>query len=217
MARVQNKEAVMKYYQEINAIKGTGINENVILSDICGIIHNVLGLDDSINVGISFPKYSYNSRRDTSTLGCTMRVFANTKEELEKLGLQSRLEALDDYINLSGIELVGDKATHYEVYTRCRQKNVQKKAEKLYNHYLKKHGEQKLVECFGDFQGVVEHCEKTNTKFKRLPFITAVSNSNGEPYIIKLKRRPVDKPSRTFKFNNFGISVGSSPSTVPAW
>lgn len=208
----------MKYYQEIKVIDGTGMNENTVLSDVCGIIHNILSVSgDDVNIGISFPEYTYNARRDKSTLGFSMRVFALTQKELEQLDLSNRLDNFNDYINLTEITQVGDKATHYEIYTRCRLKNTERKAEKLYKHFLNKHGEDVLVEKFGDFQGVLEHCEKTNKDFKHLPFINATSNSNGNDYIIKLKRQIIDKPSNEFVFNNYGINNTKSSSTVPAW
>lgn len=209
----------MKFYLEVTALRDSGINENTILSDVCSILHDTLSRSyKARDIGVSFPQYSYNKRSNKGTLGAKLRIFAPTKEALEQLDLAHSLSKMDDYIHLSGIEEVGDKATHYEVYTRCRYKNTRRKAEKLYQHFLDKHGEDVLVEKFGDFQGVLEHCENTNKHYKHLPFIGATSNSNGHYYIIRLERTKMDKPTDSFEFNNFGINSKSRGGcTVPAW
>lgn len=169
------------------------------------------------NIGISLPEYKYRRKANKGSLGGVLRVFASTKEELEQLDLAKITAPMQDYISLTDIDAVGDKARRYEVYTRINKKGLRRRAEKLYEHICEKFGEQYLVEKFGDFEGVLKHCKRTGGDYRQYPFIQTKSNSNGNSYIIRIKKEVVKAPASESKFNSYGINDGKNKNTVPAW
>lgn len=209
----------MNYYQEITLIDQMDVNQYHVYSGIYQDIHKRLHFDENgepKNIGVSFPKYQYNAAHNKGLLGNKMRLFAQTKEELETLDLVSVLEEYADYSHITSIKEVGDKATHYEVYHRSRVKSVAKRARRLQEHFLKKFGQAWIDKEFGGYKGVLEHCEK-NTHHEKMPFIQLKSVSNGQYYFVLFQRQILAKPTTAFSFNSFGLSSKDDLSAVPAW
>jgi CRISPR-associated endonuclease Csy4 len=209
----------MNYYQEITLIDQMDVGQCHVYSAIYQDIHKGLRFGESgepKNIGISFPKYQYDATRNKGMLGNKMRLFAQTKEELEALNLAGALREYADYSHISSIKEVGDKATHYEVYYRSRAKGVAKRASRLHAHLLKKFGQEWIDKEFGGYKGVLKHCEKT-THHAKMPSIRLKSVSNGHCYSVIFERQTLDKPATTFLFDSFGLSSKDGLSTVPAW
>lgn len=209
----------MKYYQELTLIDQSDVNRYHVYSYIYQELHRSLahkknGTD--INIGISFPDYVFNAKSNKPFLGSKMRLFAKTKAELESINLRELLDTLADYVHVSSIKEVGDKATHYEVYTRYRHAGYLLKAERLQAHIIKKFGQERFDSEFANFEAVVAHCEKYNKQLG-FPFINLKSASNGNPYCVRIKKEVVDKASVDTIFNGFGLSNKKYRSTVPAW
>lgn len=209
----------MNVYQEITLIEQLDINYNHVFSSIYQELHNALSESANENksrVAISFPEYYFNPKTDRSNLGKKMRVFGVTEADLVVLALKDKMSHFSDYIHISSIKDVGDKATHYEVYTRYRHDGYEKKARKLQAHFIKKFGEDAYASAFGSFDKVVEHCE-TYSKQLAVPFINMRSNSNGSKYCVRIKREKTNECSSSKVFDLFGLSCKQEKSAVPGW
>lgn len=210
----------MNYYQEITLLDQADVNKYHIFAGVYQIIHNVLArqLEDiTHNVGISFPQYGYNEKKDLGTLGCKIRLFTQAHEELELLAVKDILDTYADYIHISSIKDVGERATHYEVYSRSRHQGYVKKATRLQAHLIKKHGIEWFDKELGSFEAVLAHCEANNKLQQNLPFIKLISRSNGAPYEIRFNRQTLDTAPNNFSFDGYGLSSKDKMSAVPAW
>lgn len=205
----------MNYYQEITMVEQYDIAAHHVRSELYQILHLALYRvnGNNANIGISFPNYKHGRKSNKSCVGDKIRVFAKTRLELEKLDAQGIFSNYVDYIHVSEVKEVGNKPTHYEVYTRARYKKIVKRAQQLQAHFIKKFGEQAYNDKFGSFEAVLEHCESTS-KQEILPFISLISNSNNNKYTIAFERKIVEASAKG-SFNGFGLSDGTA--TVPAW
>lgn len=200
----------MNFYQEITLIPDAEITPYFLWSKVYNQLHialadvkNTHGID---TIGISFPNYKFEEKGDKTfaTLGNKLRVFANTKDELEKLALPAWLAQLTDYVHLTTIKEVGDKATGYVIVRRYRYKDLDKK-----------------VAEFAKFKGISEkdalaHCREHKRPVKHYPFITLKSETNKSEYKLSIWQEKADE-AKTGSFNAYGINNQSSEVTVPNW
>lgn len=207
----------MKYYQEITIISQPDTNDHHILSVLYNKLHgNVFGASKSPrNIGVSFPEYVRAANIKNSKMGGMVRLFAETKAQLEALNLADMLSDIEDYVQVESIDEVGAKATHYEVYTRYKHKSLQRKTKsfiKLTN--AKRDESDKITEA-----EALKHCIKYKSPSLFYPFIHLTSTSNGKPYCLNIKREVVDSPTEANSFDSFGLSSKSPncTSAVPAW
>lgn len=223
MVRVLNKGLVM-FYQEITLLEQPDINLYHVYTDVYGVIHNMLHQSlrrysdaDSTRIGVAFPEYHYNSRKHAGSLGRKVRLFAKSAGELQALNVRDMLGRFSDYAHVSPIEAVGDKPTHYEVYTRYRYKSVKKKALSLQAHLIKTKGQAWYNDNFGSFDAILEHCERNRVSPTHHPYISLSSASTEQQYKVSITRDVVEKPTESFLFNEYGLSLKENPSSVPAW
>lgn len=208
------------FFQEITLLDQNDISPHHVFSGIYREVHRALcnNVDEnSLNIGISLPEYYYNKKKLVGNVGRKIRLFAKTKESLESLSIKTTLDTYLDYAHVGAIEEVGNKATHYEIYTRYRYKKPIKRAEKLRAHLIKTKGEQWYNDHFDNFDDVVAHCEKYGYKSKNLPFIRLVSTTNNQEYSVSFERVILQEPTEDFSFNDYGISYKGVNSSVPAW
>lgn len=199
----------MKYYQEITLI-ADDIPFFELWSKVYTQLHIALadvknqhGID---GIGISFPNYKYEEKdgKTFATLGNKLRVFANTIDELDKLALPVWLARLIDYVHLTTVKEVGDKATGNVVVRRYRYKDFDKK-----------------VAEFAQFKGISEekalaHCRTHKRPIKRYPFISLQSKTNQSDYKLSIWQENA-KEVKTGSFNTYGINNISNDVTVPHW
>lgn len=205
----------MKYYQEVEIVPQTEINAYHILTHVVSGIHDRIVVNDTGDIGISFPDYQYNESNSRGSLGRKLRIFAPTEQKLINLKLLDELSKISDYINISDIDEVGDKATGYEVYTRVHTKNLEKEALRLQKHLNAKRGateqltyDEVLINCVKWRKGTLNHL-----------FIYLKSNSNEHGYQAHIKRDVLSEPTKNFHFNTFGFSNTDTEklSSVPWW
>lgn len=209
----------MKSYQEVTLMPQMDVNYNHVSSLVYQELHNALSECPSERKGaiaVSFPEYYFDAKTNKSNLGKNMRVFAEYEDDLDALDLKSVVSHFSDYVHITNIKDVGDKATHYEVYTRYRHDGYEKRARRFQAHFIKKFGDDAYAEAFGSFNKVLEHCKKYNKQLG-MPYINVKSNSNGNEYCIRIKKEQVDKCSNSAVFNLFGLSCNQKKSTVPGW
>lgn len=204
----------MKVYQEITLIPSDDIPPYAIWSKLYNQLH--IALADVANtygirtIGVSFPNYRYVERhgKEFATLGNRLRVFAPSRETLQKLDLAKWLDSLTDYVHIKAISDVGDKATGYVVVERYRNTDIQKQAER-----------------FADFKNLtveqaLEHCLAHKKQPKAYPFIELFSQTNQVPYRIYVKQTVMDR-AVDGEFTVYGMhnqsGIITDKATVPYW
>lgn len=209
----------MNYYQEIALVEQVDVNTNHILSIIFQALHGAIAVakngKEKGNIAVAFPEYKYNPNK-SGFLGTRIRCFAKNKAELTNMDLNAVLRHLADYAKVGEIKEVGDKATHYEIYTKYRHQNPVKKAKKLYNHLLKKFGQEKFDKEVGSFETLLKQCEERNEQLP-YPYVNLVSKSSGESYPLRIKREVVTSKTKWETYSGYGLSDQSKLSAVPAW
>lgn len=197
-------------YQEITLIPNDDIPPYAIWSKLYNQLH--IGLADVANthgirtIGVAFPDYRYSEQYNKGTLGSRLRVFAPSRDELDKLDLPLRLTRLSDYVHIKAIADVGDKATGYVVVERYRHYDLGKQ-----------------VERFAEFKNLtveqaLKHCLAHKKKAKNYPFVRLKSETNQRQYHLYIRQYTVAKP-QTGAFNTYGITNinDESKASVPYW
>ena len=79
----------MKYYTEITFMMHDDISCYQLWAKIYSQLHLALveikNQDNTVNIGVSFPEYKYNTERQIGFLGTKIRLFAHKEESLQHL------------------------------------------------------------------------------------------------------------------------------------
>ena len=204
----------MKVYQEITIIPDDDNAPYFLWSKLYNQLH--IALADVANthgirtIGVAFPNYRYVERdgKTFATLGSRLRIFAPSRDELEKLNLAKWLDRLKDYVHIKAIADVGDKATGYVVVERQQRPHLEKQAKR-----------------FAEFKNLtldqaLEHCLAHKKQPKAYPFIELFSQTNQVPYRLYIKQTVVDKTVdgefTVYGMHNQGGAM-TDKATVPHW
>ncbi len=208
----------MKYYQEITILPDPEIDMYFIWQKLYTQLHIALadlynqhGID---SIGVSFPEYAFEKKvkeKVITSLGRKLRVFANSKEDLRKLNLDTWLERLDDYVHIKKPNEVGDKATSYVSVQRYRFKPIELQAQSL----------AKKLEI--SYEKAMETVENRKPEMK-LPFIKLHSQTNKIDYYLQILQQPMaidgqanDNKDGEKAFNVYGMTGMSKKIAVPHW
>lgn len=209
----------MQFYQEITLTEQVDVDINHILSITMQALHGAIavtkGDSEEGGIAIAFPEYKYDPKK-SGFLGTRIRCFGKNEADLVNIDLKAVLRHLSDYAKVAEIKAVGDKATHYEIYTKYRHKNSVKKAQSLYNHLLKKLGQEKFDQQVGSFDVLLEQCEERNKQLP-YPYVNLVSKGTGAAYPLRIKREIVTGKTKCAVFSGYGLSDQTKLSAVPAW
>lgn len=215
----------MRFYQEITLIRTPEMSLYFIWSKLYTQLHLALveqqNPDKTVNVGVSFPEYSAESKKGEyfGGLGTKLRVFADSEDELRNLNLSEAFSRLTDYVHLTSIRAVPEKITGYLNVRRCRKafnlesithryarrKNISFEEAKLEQNqrYAEEH---KL-----DLKEAEKHYQRPH--FKVPPYIQLQSLSGGRDFSLLIKQEPAEEACKG-TFSTYGLS---SSSTVPHW
>ena len=190
----------MKVYLEITIKPQPEIPRYFLWEKVSQQIHLALvEIQDENNkapVGISFPEYDACQFQ----LGCKMRLFAEKKEDLEKLAINKWLSRLRDYVHVKSIEPVPEKPKGYACF---RQVKLKGNREKLARRRAKRKGE--------SFEQALAHYANYEEQQSKLPYINMTSLTNGNHFRLFIEKRAVEQP-KTGLFSCYGLS---NTTTVP--
>jgi len=193
----------MNYYVDIKLLTDTEITLGFIWKKLYTQIHlalvEVRDKNNLTSIGLGFPRYS-NDR----FLGDTLRIFAPTKEELEKLNLNHWIARLLDYLTVSDIKEVPSNVTEFVSF---RRKQFKTNAERLARRQAKRKGIS-YEEALKNYENFDEEEKK---KKNRLPFINIKSLSSNREMKIFIEKSKAKEESQGL-FSTYGLS---SESTVP--
>lgn len=189
----------MRYYLEITLIPAVEIPVNFIWTKVFTQIHIAIAeqknKNDSLEFAVSFPEYQYNG------LGRKLRIFAEEKENLEVLSVETILWRLRDYVHITSIRKVPESRIHgFAIYSRYQPDNSLKQKAK---RYAKRHEEASYGQAFS-----IMNCNNTTIHF---PYIHMKSITNQNKFSMFICKKIVDKEVNC-GFGSYGLSKDS---TVP--
>lgn len=201
---------MMNYFQEITIIKHQEITNYFIWSKLYKQLHialaDIKNNHEICSIGVSFPNYFFEEKegKTYSGLGDKLRVFAKSKEDLEKLNLNQWLERLLDYVHIKSIKPI-ENPKGYLVVQRYHYKDPIKQAKR-----------------FAEFKGIsfedaLAHCKKHKSPAKPYPFIQLTSEENAINYRLNIMQKDAESAVEG-EFNTYGINnLSSDEVTVPHW
>jgi len=197
----------MKYYIDIKLLGDTEITLGFIWQKVYSEVHLALvrqkDNDEMIGLGLSLPNYN-----QSFPLGDTIRLFAQTKEELTALKIEERLKKFVDYLNIESIKEVPNDIKTYVTFSRKRFKS-NAEIRRLAKRYAKRNNISE-EEALAEYTLTEEKYTKLKEKNK-LPFINIKSTSTNQFLKVFIEKKEMDK-EEIGKFNTFGLS---KTSTVP--
>lgn len=185
------------YYQEITLIPDGETPAFFLMPRVFVQIHLALGnwknQTGSQPFGISFPQYEEKS------LGVKIRIFAESREQLEKLDIEGSLERLKDYVHLTSIRKVPvNRITGYASFSRYQpDASVEQKARR----FSARHPGTSYEEALSLMKQKKEDYGK--------PFIHMKSLSGGQKFNLFIEKTPQAKEMRGF-FSTYGLSKDAS-------
>lgn len=190
----------MQYYVEItlrpDAETGLGFLWQKVFQQIHLALVEIKDENGNVNVGISFPKYNDKTFR----LGNSLRLFAQTKDDLEKLRLDQWLKRLLDYVSVSDIKHVPDDI---EIYVSFFRQQFKSSSERLARRQAKRKGI--------SFEEAMKNYEMMEEQTSELPFIIFNSLSSAQKLKVFIQKE-VKNVDSAGSFNTFGLSKSA---TVP--
>jgi len=191
----------MNYYVDIKLLTDTEISLGFVWKKLYAQIHlalvEVRDENNLVSIGLGFPKYS-NDR----FLGDTLRIFAPTKEALEKLDLNRWIARLLDYLIVSEIKEV---PTHINEYVSFGRQQFKTNRETLARRQAKRKGIS-YEEALQNYANFDENKNKT-----KLPYINIKSLSTDREMKVFIKKSE-PKEREDGLFSTYGLS---NKSTVP--
>jgi len=193
----------MNYYVDIKLLTDTEITLGFVWKKLYAQIHlalvEVRNENNLVSIGLAFPNYS-NDR----FLGDTLRIFAPSKEALERLDVGRWVGKLLDYLTLSEIQEVPSTVTEFVTF---RRKQFKTNPERLARRQAKRKGisYEEALKHYEDFD------EEARRKKNRLPYINVKSLSSNREMKLFISRSEV-KEENSGLFSTYGLS---NKSTVP--
>ncbi|CAA6812340.1 MAG: Type I-F CRISPR-associated endoribonuclease Cas6/Csy4 [uncultured Sulfurovum sp.] len=192
----------MNYYVDIKLFTDTEITLGFVWKKLYAQVHlalvEVRDEKNLVSMGLSFPKY----KESAFPLGNELRIFAKTKDELERLDLNRWLERLLDYVSVSPIKEVPSSVNEFVSFGR---KQFKVNAERLARRQAKRKGIS-FEEALKNYEDFDEEKQKT-----KLPFVNIKSLSSDREMKIFIQKSD-NKEQKEGLFSTYGLS---NEATVP--
>ena len=190
----------MKYYIDIKLFADSEVNIGFIWGKVYLQIHLALvemkDKDNLVAVGFSFPHY----QEGKFPLGSVLRVFAHSKEELEKLNLDNWFERFFDYLVIENIKKVPSGISEFVSFNR---KQFKTNVERLARRQAKRKGI--------SYEEALKNYEDFKANETKPPFIMMKSISTDNQMKIFIEKH-IKKDSVNGLFSTYGLSKSA---TVP--
>lgn len=190
---------MLQYYEEITLLPGEEISQAFLWTKVFTQIHIAFAAYQHTNgnmpFAVSFPEFKDDDP------GRKLRVFGESREELEALNLPGYLHRLTDYIHLPSIRrLPSARIKGYAIYSRYQPDSS---AERKARRYAKRHEGTSYEEALELF--------KLKKATPHMPYIQIKSLSTGEHFSLFIQKKEVNKENKGH-FGSYGLSTDG---TVP--
>lgn len=186
----------MNYYVDIKLFSDSEVTLGFVWKKLYAQMHlalvEVRDENNLVSVGFSFPKY----KEKVFPLGDELRIFANTKDELEHLDLSHWLERLLDYVSVSSIKEVPSTVNEFVTFGR---KQFKVNAERLARRQAKRKGIS-FEEALKNYENFDEEKKKT-----KLPFVNIKSLSSDREMKVFIQKSD-KKERKEGQFSTYGLS-----------
>lgn len=185
-------------YIEITLLPALEISQPFLLSKLFTAIHmKLVEMKDekgNVDIGLSFPEYSDANK----TLGTKLRLFAQTREVLERFDVKTTLKIYSEYAHFTSIREVPDKVSSYVQFKRIqppatRDQLAKRKAKRMNLTY------DEAAETFPTYA----------PDRITLPYVVIKSKSTNEGFSLFVKKEQT-LTKEPFIFNTYGLSKGGS-------
>ena len=191
----------MKYYIDIKILANSEVSFGFLWQKIYLQLHLALveikDENECVNIGFSFPK----CHDEVFPLGDILRVFANTKEELEAFMIHKWLSTFEEYIFVDEIKEV---PLDVKEYVQFKRKQFKSNAERLARRQAKR----KNI----PFEEALKNYENMNEVMTKLPYVRMKSISTKQDINIFIDKKIVTEEDNSL-FNTYGLS--KTTATVP--
>ena len=191
----------MKHYIDITLLPSDDIGVHFLWSKLMMQVHLALVeiQDDKkqVPIAVSFPKYQTRANEKSGFIGSKLRLFANDKNDLERLNLGKWLNRLEDYVHMKSIAEVPSDVMGYESFNRRRKSGS---PDKHIKRRMQRHNEtlEQAAEFFKGYNMAKED--------KALPFIRMKSLHSDNEFCMSIIRKEAEASSHRVMFNTYGLS-----------
>ncbi len=190
------------FYQEITIIPNDNVPVHQIMSHAFAQLHyaiatakNEYGIE---GCGLSFPHYTFAKGNKRGHLGNKIRIFAESREALEKMDVDSFLSRLHDFVHITSIHPVPSMVKGYSEYKRVRPIDGRIKCKA--RRYASRHG-LSFEEARSRYEENFEECG--------LPFARFMSSSTKQNIFVFVKKIPLPA-NQQGDFSSYGLSKGGA-------
>jgi CRISPR-associated endonuclease Csy4 len=182
----------LTHYLDLKAIPQTEMTQTMVINHLMQSLHGVLPAFGG-KLGVGFPAYGQQN-----TLGGIIRIFGNASDISKVRQTIQSSPSFRDYAFMTEIQTVPERVNGYICYSRVRQKgqSALRRAEKR----LSAQGKWNESAC----QNMIN---KWGSVHLTLPHICLTSKSNGQSFMLWIKRRRVSQFVEG-GFNSYGLSCG---------
>jgi CRISPR-associated endonuclease Csy4 len=191
----------MNCYMNINLLPDPEFQETILMSALFAKLHRRLASLSSTQVGISFPKYTFDESKSVSTLGSCLRLHG-LEGNLSDVMQEDWLKGLHDYTQLSSIQPVPVNTEQYRVVKRVQ---VKSNVERLLRRSIAKG---RLTQ-----EMALQKITTIRPRKSSLPFIQMKSCSTGQQFRLFIQQSDLQTTPTGGCFNSYGLSIKGT--TVP--
>lgn len=195
----------MKYYVELTLLPDADMSIYYLWERVYQQVHLALveqkEANNRVKIGASFPDYQL----ERHSLGNKLRLFAETKEQLNAMDLQRWLSRLTDYVHCKDIKAVPSEIKGYGCFKRQFEKGTNESLARRRAKRLSISYEEALVYFESDKER--KQSEKSIHSF---PFITVKSLGSEEKYPLTIELVETSELKMSDDFSTYGLSSKSS-------
>lgn len=195
----------MKYYVELTLLPDADVSIYYLWERVYQQVHLALveqkEANERVMIGASFPSYHL----ERHSLGNKLRLFAETKDQLNALDLTRWLSRLTDYVHCKDLKEVPSELKGYGCFKRQFEKGT--------NESLARRRAKRLSISFETALAYFEsdkERKKSEKDVNHFPFITVKSLGSGEKYPLTIELVETDSLTMSDGFSTYGLSSKSS-------
>jgi CRISPR-associated endonuclease Csy4 len=199
----------MKFYIEITLLPSVDVGINFLWAKLYQQVHLALvEMSDSkgdLSIGAAFPEYD----TDRHSLGSTLRLFAKSESDLDRMDIRKWLNRLLDYVHITQIRKVPNGILSYSIYRRKQPNRSFAKLERLMKRKAKRENtslEEAKIKIIGSTKN-----ETKDALMLKFPFIEMRSLSSYNRFRLFISQ----EKSLEFLEGNFNCYGLSNEATVP--
>ena len=192
---------MLKHYLDITLQHSHEINQYFVLQKVFQQLH--LGFVETqdangvVPIGISFPNY-----HDKEKWGSKLRLLSTAESVLEKFNTKGRLARFSDYVHITGIRAVPERANSYALYQRQQPKTASD-----LRRLVKRLAKRENI----TIAAAEARMASVKMKLVKTPYINVCSASSGQRFRLFIMKKEAEA-SVSNGFNSYGLS---KTSTVP--